>query len=230
MARGGEVEARALFARRDPKPRAQAASEHTEDEVRDTLKPIAEILREAGEWERAARVTREWVGVSAAPDAPEAFCELLEASPVVIPFALEFTLDTKRHWFRRHKLDRRTVDRILLAIAAEEHRRAAVVRVSLGGRKIGGGVPAELVRLTNLEVVDLSWNELTGRSRSRMLRSTLRALRCDRARRAAAEGDAAVAREARSEWWLRQSARVHGRNPDGVGLPHEPQRAEHGLL
>ena len=137
--------------------------------MRDTLKPIAEILREAGEWERAARVTREWVGVSAAPDAPEAFCELLEASPVGIPFALEFTLDTKRHWFRRHKLDRRTVDRILLAIAAEEHRRAAVVRVSLRGRKIGGGVPAELVRLTNLEVVELSENELTGRSRSRML-------------------------------------------------------------
>ena len=162
------------FARRDPKPRAQAASEHTEDEVRDTLKPIAEILREAGEWERAARVTREWVGVSAAPDAPEAFCELLEASPVGIPFALEFTLDTKRHWFRRHKLDHRTVDRIVLAIAAEEHRRAAVVRVSLGRRKIGGGVPAELVRLTNLEVVDLSSNELTGRSRSRMLHATRR--------------------------------------------------------
>ena len=172
--RGGGFEARALFARRDPKPRAQAASEHTEDEVRDTLKPIAEILREAGEWERAARVTREWVGVSAAPDAPEAFCELLEASPVGIPFALEFTLDTKRHWFRRHKLDRRTVDRILLAIAAEEHRRAAVVRVSLRGREIGGGVPAELVRLTNLEVVDLSSNELTGRSRSRMLHATRR--------------------------------------------------------
>ena len=142
--------------------------------MRDTLKPIAEILREAGEWERAARVTREWVGVSAAPDAPEAFCELLEASPAGIPCALEFTLDTKRHWFRRHKLDRRTVDRILLAIAAEEHRRAAVVRVSLGGRKIGGCVPAELVRLTNLEVVDLSSNELTGRSRSRMLRATRR--------------------------------------------------------
>ena len=171
---GGRIEARAVFARRDPKPRAQAASEHTEDEVRDTLKPIAEILREAGEWERAARVTREWVGVSAAPDAPEAFCELLEASPVSIPFALEFTLDTKRHWFRRHKLDRRTVDRILLAIAAEEHRRTAVVRVSLRGREIGGGVPAELVRLTNLEVVDLSFNELTGRSRSRMLHATRR--------------------------------------------------------
>ena len=176
MARGGGFEARALFARRDPKPRAQAASEHAEDEVRDTLKPIAEILREAGEWERAARVTREWVGVSAAPDAPEAFCELLKASPVGIPFALEFTLDTKRHWFRRHKLDRRTVDRILLAIAAEEHRRAAVVRVSLSGceREIGGGVPAELVRLTNLEVVDLSFNKLTGRSRSRMLHATRR--------------------------------------------------------
>ena len=141
----------------------QVASQHTEDEVRDTLGPIAEILQEAGDFEPTAKVLREWVGVSAAPDAPEAFCELLEASPVGIPCALEFTLDTKRHWFRRHKLDRRTVDRILLAIAAEEHRRAAVVRVSLGRRKIGGGVPAELVRLTNLEVVDLSSNELTGR-------------------------------------------------------------------
>ena len=51
-------------------------------------------------------------------------------------------------------------------------------------------------------------------------------LRCDRARRAAAEGDAAVAREARHV--LRRQ--VHGRNPDGVGLAHEPQRAEHGPL
>ena len=137
--------------------------------MRDTLGPIAKILQEAGEFEPGAKVLREWVGVSAAPDAPEAFCELLEASPVGIPCALDFTPDTKRHWFRRRNLDRRTVDRILLAIAAEEHRRAAVVRVSLGGREIGGGVPAELVRLTNLEVVDLSSNELTGRSRSRML-------------------------------------------------------------
>ena len=141
--------------------------------MRDTLKPIAEILREAGEWERAARVTREWVGVSAAPDAPEAFCELLEASPVGIPFALEFTLDTKRHWFRRHKLDRRTVDRILLAIAAEEHRRAAVVRVSLRDNKIGGRLPAELGRLTNLQELVLEGNALTGRSRLRAC-STLR--------------------------------------------------------
>ena len=83
--------------------------------MRDTLKPIAEILREAGEWERAAQVTRAWVGVSAAPDAAEAFCELLEASPVGIACALDFTPDTKRHWFRRRRLDRRTVDRILRA-------------------------------------------------------------------------------------------------------------------
>ena len=130
--------------------------------MRDTLKPIAEILREAGEWERAARVTREWVGVSAAPDGREAFCKLLEASPVGIACALEFTLDTKRHWFRRHKLDRRTVDRILLAIAAEEHRRAAVVRVSLQSHKIGGCVPAELGRLTNLKELILPGNALTG--------------------------------------------------------------------
>ena len=160
MARGG-FEARALFARRDPKPRAQAASEHTEDEVRDTLKPTAEILREAGEWERAARVTREWVGVSAAPDAPEAFCELLEASPVGIPFALEFTLDTKRHWFRENKLDRDTFDRAV-ALATEEHRRAAVVRVSLENHKIGGRLPAELGRLTNLQELVLWSNAEPG--------------------------------------------------------------------
>ena len=140
----------------------QVVSQHTEDEVRDTLGPIAEILQEAGDFEAAAKVLCEWLGVSAAPDGREAFCKLLEASPVGIPFALEFTLDTKRHWFRRHKLDRRTVDRILLAIAAEEHRRAAVVRVSLQRHEIGGCVPAELGRLPNLKELILTSNALTG--------------------------------------------------------------------
>ena len=141
--------------------------------MRDTLGPIAEILQEAGDFEAAAKVLCEWLGVSAAPDGREAFCKLLEASPVGIACALDFSPDTKGHWFGDHKLDRDTFDRIV-ALATEEHRRAAVVRVSLRGRKIGGGVPAELVRLTDLEVVDLSHNELTGRSRSRVLRATRR--------------------------------------------------------
>ena len=141
--------------------------------MRDTLGPIAEILQEAGDFEAAAKVLCEWLGVSAAPDGREAFCKLLEASPVGIACALEWTLDTKGHWFGKHKLDRDTFDRIV-ALATEEHRRAAVVRVSLSGHWIGGCVPAELVRLTNLEVVDLSQNSWTGRSRSRMLHATRR--------------------------------------------------------
>ena len=163
--------------------------------MRDTLGPIAEILQEAGDFEPTAKVLREWVGVSAAPDGREAFCKLLEASPVGIACALDFSPDTKRHWFGKHKLDRDTFDRIV-ALATEEHRRAAVVRVSLRDHEIGGRLPAELGQLANLKELILVGNELTGRSRSRMFPSTSRALRCDRARRAAAEGDAAVAREA----------------------------------
>ena len=152
-------------------PSAQVASQHTEEEVRDTLGPIAKILQEAGEFERGAKVLREWVGVSASRNAREAFCKLLKASPAGIACALEWTLDTKGHWFRNHRLDRGFVDRVV-ALAVEDRRRAAVVRVCLRGREIGGRVPAELGRLTNLEVVNLSSNELTGRSRSRMLRAT----------------------------------------------------------
>ena len=129
--------------------------------MRDTLGPIAEILQEAGDFEPTAKVLREWVGVSAAPDGREAFCKLLEASPVGIACALDFSPDTKGHWFGKHKLDRDTFDRIV-ALATEEHRRAAVVRVSLRFHKIGGCVPAELGRLTNLKELILPGNALTG--------------------------------------------------------------------
>ena len=111
--------------------------QHTEDEVRDTLAPIAEILQEAGDFEAAAKVLCEWFGVSAALDGREAFCKLLETSPAGIACALDFSPDTKGHWFRHHKLDRDTFDRIV-ALATEEHRRAAVARVSLQFHKIGG--------------------------------------------------------------------------------------------
>ena len=108
--------------------------------------------------------------MSAAPDGREAFCKLLETSPVGIACALDFSLDTKGHWFGDHKLDRDTFDRIV-ALATEEHRRAAVVRVSLRSHKIGGCVPAELGRLTNLKELILAGNDLTGQSRSRMFPS-----------------------------------------------------------
>ena len=139
--------------------------------MRDTLGPIAEILQEAGDFEAAAKVLCEWLGVSAAPDGREAFCKLLETSPAGIARALDFSPDTKGHWFGDHKLDRDTFDRIV-ALATEEHRRAAVVRVSLYEHGIGGCVPAELGRLTNLKELILAGNELTGRSRSRMFRAT----------------------------------------------------------
>ena len=129
--------------------------------MRDTLGPIAEILQEAGDFEPTAKVLREWVGVSAAPDGREAFCKLLEASPVGIACALDFSPNTKGHWFGEHKLDRDTFDRIV-ALATEEHRRAAVVRVSLRSHKIGGCLPAELGRLTNLKELILTSNALTG--------------------------------------------------------------------
>ena len=140
--------------------------------MRDTLGPIAEILQEAGEFERAAKVLREWVGVSASPAAAEAFVELLKRSPAGLACALDFSPDTKRHWFRENKLDRDTFDRAV-ALATEEHRRAAVVRVSLRDNEIGGRLPAELGRLTNLQELVLEMNELTGRSRLRAC-STLR--------------------------------------------------------
>ena len=129
--------------------------------MRDTLGPIAEILQEAGDFEPTAKVLCEWVGVSAAPDGREAFCKLLEASPVGIACALDFSPDTKGHWFGEHKLDRDTFDRIV-ALATEEHRRAAVVRVSLRDNKIGGRLPAELGRLTNLMELNMAQCGLDG--------------------------------------------------------------------
>ena len=166
--------------------------------MRDTLGPIAEILQEAGDFEAAAKVLCEWLGVSAAPDGREAFCKLLETSTAGVACALDFSPDTKGHWFGDHKLDRDTFDRIV-ALATEEHRREAVVRVSLSNHKIGGCAPAELGRLTNLKELILGRNALTGRLRSRMLWSTLRALRCNRAHRAAARRDVADAPTARTD-------------------------------
>ena len=139
----------------------QVASQHTEEEARDTLGPISRIFKEKGEFEQAAKALRERVGVSAAPDARDAFCELLKASPAGLKCALEFSLDTKDHWFREHKLDRGTFDRIL-ALAVEDHRQAAVTRVSISNHKIGGSLPAELRRLTNLKEIKLDGNHFTG--------------------------------------------------------------------
>ena len=129
--------------------------------MRETLQPIAKILEEAGEFEPGGMVMREWVGVSGSSAAREAFVELLEKSPAGLECALDFVLDTKRHWFREHKLDRGTFDRAV-ALAAEDHRRAAVVRVSLRGHGIGGRLPAELGRLTNLTELNMAQCGLDG--------------------------------------------------------------------
>ena len=129
--------------------------------MRETLQPIAKILEEAGEFEPAGMVLREWVGVSGSSAAREAFVELLEKSPAGLECALDFFLDTKRHWFREHKLDRGTFDRAV-ALATEDHRRAAVVRVSLSDHEIGGRLPAELGRLTNLTELNMARCGLDG--------------------------------------------------------------------
>ena len=129
--------------------------------MRETLQPIAKIQEEAGDIESAAMVLREWVGVSASPAAAEAFVELLKRSPAGLACALDFSPDTKRHWFRENKLDRDTFDRVV-ALATEEHRRAAVVRVSLRENKIGGRLPAELGRLTNLTELNMAQCGLDG--------------------------------------------------------------------
>ena len=129
--------------------------------MRETLQPIAKILEEAGEFEPAGMVLREWVGVSGSSAAREAFVELLEKSPAGLECALDFVLDTKRHWFERHKLDRGTFDRAV-ALAAEDHRRAAVVRVSLSEHRIGGRLSAELGRLTNLTELNMAQCGLDG--------------------------------------------------------------------
>ena len=114
--------------------RAQA-TEHTEDEKRGTLLPIAQILQESGRFDDAGGVLREWCGVSDASAARDAFCELLEASPAGLT-SLEFTMDTKGHW--GHNIDRASFDRIM-ALAIEDHRRSAVLRINFEGHeKIGG--------------------------------------------------------------------------------------------
>ena len=99
--------------------------------------PISQILEEGGKFDDAALVLREWCGVSASPEAQRearaAFCELLERSPGVA--SLEFTLDTKGHW--RHDLDRGTFDRIV-ALAVEDRRRFAVLRINFRGHTLSG--------------------------------------------------------------------------------------------
>ena len=96
--------------------------------------PIAQILQEGNRFDDAGYVLREWCGVSDASAARDAFCELLEASPGLM--SLEFTMDTKGHW--HHKLDRAAFDRIM-ALATEDHRRSAVLRINFQGHeKIGG--------------------------------------------------------------------------------------------
>ena len=127
--------------------------------MRETLQPIAKILEEAGEFEPAGMVLCEWVGVSRSSAAREAFVELLEKSPTGLECALDFVLDTKRHWFG--ELDRGTFDRAV-ALAAEDNRRAAVVRVSLREHRIGGRLPAELGRLTNLTELNMAQCGLDG--------------------------------------------------------------------
>ena len=97
--------------------------------------PISQILREGGRFDDAAGVLREWCGVSDASAATDAFCELLEASPAGLT-SLEFTMDTKGHW-RRNWVRRAMFDRIM-ALATEDHRRSAVLRINFARHKIGG--------------------------------------------------------------------------------------------
>ena len=159
--------------------------------------PIAQILKESGDWESAAQVTREWCGVSDAPAARDAFCELFEASPGGVA-SLEFTMDTKGHW--HHTLDRGTFDRII-ALAAEDRRRSAVLRINLRRHKIGGscrarvwsyfslakvrvrtrtgGLPASISNLTNLQSLDMSHCGLDGASRSTTVQQNRRQLRSE---------------------------------------------------
>ena len=74
--------------------------------------------------------------------------------------------------------------------------------LSLSGNKLGGTITDDIAAFTKLTELRLWGMDLKGTfvdTRARSAPSTLRALRCDRARRAAAEGDAAVAREAHPE-------------------------------
>ena len=138
-----------------------AASQQVEEEMRNTFMPIARVLFEAGQYEHAGLALREWSGVSAAPAAREAFCECLEKSPAGLECALEFTVNTKNHWFREHRVDRATFERIV-ALAAEDHRMAAVTLVCIDDHQLGGVLPPELTRLTNLTTLNLRFSGLTG--------------------------------------------------------------------
>ena len=92
--------------------------------------PIAQILQEGNRFDDAGDVLREWCGVSDASAARDAFCELLEASPGLV--SLEFTMDTKGHW--GYNMDRAAFDRIM-ALATEDQRRSAVLRVNFKEHK-----------------------------------------------------------------------------------------------
>ena len=79
---------------------------------------------------------REWIGVSDEPAAArDAFCSLLEASPAGLA-SLEFASNSKGHW-KRTNIDRPTFERVV-ALAAEDHRRAAVISINLSEQIIGG--------------------------------------------------------------------------------------------
>ena len=111
------------------------AEPHTEEDIRDTLQPIAQILQNSGEYERAGAVLREWIGVSSEPTAArDAFCGLLEASPSGLA-SLEFASNSKGHW--KKNVDRRMFERVI-ALAVEDHRHAAVLSINLSQMRIGG--------------------------------------------------------------------------------------------
>ena len=78
---------------------------------------------------------REWIGVSSEPSAArEAFCDLLEASPAGLA-SLEFSSNSKGHW--KKNVDRPTFERVV-ALAVEDHRRAAVLSINLSEMRIEG--------------------------------------------------------------------------------------------
>ena len=99
------------------------------------MQPIAQILQDSRDFERAGAVLREWIGVSYKPSAArDAFCDLLEASPAGLA-SLDFTSNSKGHW--KKNVDRRMFERVI-ALAVEDHRRAAVLSINLSQMRIGG--------------------------------------------------------------------------------------------
>ena len=96
---------------------------------------------------------REWIGVSDEPAAArDAFCALLEASPAGLA-SLEFASNSKGHW-KENNVDRPYIERVI-ALAAEDHRRAAVISINLSERNIGGvcvgSLELELARTVSKE-------------------------------------------------------------------------------